>query len=359
LLAFARIVESRTPSLGIRLAAITTSIALAWLTYRLVDRPIRFGKPTRAKVLVLCGLLLITASAGYGTYASDGFAGRASIAGYHEVNNSLVANPETDPRCKAFVGRARPLFPYCRLSDVHGASTVALIGDSHAWAAFPGLAELFSSRGANLLLMANSSCPPLLGAVPGLIADDRAACVARINEILAVVTRASEIKTVLIATRGAVYITGNGYGEAGNVYRNNPIRPVGASAPAMPTDEVYLAALQRTIDTLVRSGKTVYYIAEHPEISMNPAACVNRPFKVSAPMDCRAKISVVMERQKEYLALLKRIHGATIIDPLPAFCPGGMCQVFADGRLLYADGDHLSIDGSRFLAQRVVKDSLR
>ncbi len=41
LLSFARIVEGETPSRNILIAAVLISVILAWLTYRLVERPIR------------------------------------------------------------------------------------------------------------------------------------------------------------------------------------------------------------------------------------------------------------------------------------------------------------------------------
>ena len=52
ILSFARIVESEVPSRNIRIAAVVLSIALAWLTYKLVERPIRFGNYSKVKVTV-------------------------------------------------------------------------------------------------------------------------------------------------------------------------------------------------------------------------------------------------------------------------------------------------------------------
>jgi hypothetical protein len=43
ILSFARIVEGEVPNSSIRIAAIVISIALAWLTYKLIECPIRFG----------------------------------------------------------------------------------------------------------------------------------------------------------------------------------------------------------------------------------------------------------------------------------------------------------------------------
>jgi peptidoglycan/LPS O-acetylase OafA/YrhL len=57
LLSFARIVEGEAPSRNIRLAAVALAVVLAWLTYKLVERPLRFGKYSKAKVAILFGLV--------------------------------------------------------------------------------------------------------------------------------------------------------------------------------------------------------------------------------------------------------------------------------------------------------------
>ncbi|MDP3331881.1 MAG: acyltransferase, partial [Methylococcaceae bacterium] len=49
LLSFARIMEGDKPSQGVRLAAIVISVVLAWLTYKLIEKPIRFGNHSKAK----------------------------------------------------------------------------------------------------------------------------------------------------------------------------------------------------------------------------------------------------------------------------------------------------------------------
>ena len=72
LLSFARIVEGEVPSRNIRIAAVVLSVALAWLTYKLVERPIRFGKQSKTKVTVLIVLMCAVGYLGYNTYIYDG-----------------------------------------------------------------------------------------------------------------------------------------------------------------------------------------------------------------------------------------------------------------------------------------------
>jgi peptidoglycan/LPS O-acetylase OafA/YrhL len=72
LLSFARIVEGEVPSLGIRIALVALSLVLAWLTYRFIERPIRFGRHPKIAVSVLALLMVIVGFIGFNTYGRDG-----------------------------------------------------------------------------------------------------------------------------------------------------------------------------------------------------------------------------------------------------------------------------------------------
>lgn len=71
LLSFAQIVESGTPAQEFRIAAVLIAIALAWLTYELIEKPVRFGRHARFKVVALCILMFIIGLAGYSAYKNN------------------------------------------------------------------------------------------------------------------------------------------------------------------------------------------------------------------------------------------------------------------------------------------------
>jgi hypothetical protein len=79
LLSFAWIVEAVPPSVPTRLGLIALSVVLAWLTYRLVERPIRFGKHGALKVYLLVVLMLILGGVGLGTFYERGFPFRKNV----------------------------------------------------------------------------------------------------------------------------------------------------------------------------------------------------------------------------------------------------------------------------------------
>jgi peptidoglycan/LPS O-acetylase OafA/YrhL len=76
LLSFARIVESENPSRNIRIAVVIFSILLAWLTYKLVECPFRFGKHGKFKVIALLFIMSIIGFVGYNTYERNGLSFR-------------------------------------------------------------------------------------------------------------------------------------------------------------------------------------------------------------------------------------------------------------------------------------------
>jgi hypothetical protein len=66
-----------------------------------------------------------------------------------------------------------------------------------------------------------------------------------------------------------------------------------------------------------------------------------------------------LEHQKDYLAMLDRLEGATIIKSIDAFCPKEDCLVFSEyGIPLYYDDDHLSFEGSRFQVEYLLEPYL-
>jgi peptidoglycan/LPS O-acetylase OafA/YrhL len=72
ILTFARIVEGEELSHNIRIAVVSLSILLAWLTYKFVEQPLRFGKYIKAKVIGLSMLMAVVGCIGWYMYKNDG-----------------------------------------------------------------------------------------------------------------------------------------------------------------------------------------------------------------------------------------------------------------------------------------------
>lgn len=348
LLSFTRVIESQVPSIGLRTLAILLSIVLAWMTYQFIERPFRFGGQQKFKVAGLVMTMILVGSAGYSTFLKDGFEYRASIQGYVNNKNELVRTPAKDDACLEYIGFKNPLFPYCRYTNANSQQTIAVIGDSHAHVAYPGIAEYLKDKGKNTLLLANSACPPFIGSTTGNTQIEQDACKNRVQQLLATVKQHQDIQKVFIFTRGPIYMTGRE-----PLARNK----AHLSSKVIPLNE-FTTAAEITFKQLAQNGKQVFYITENPELSFPAESCLSRPFK-SSSKNCAIQKNSVLQRQRDYLMAFNRLSNVKVINSLDTFCPQQSCILFDDrGALLYADDDHLSIAGSRFLVAKLLKQYL-
>jgi peptidoglycan/LPS O-acetylase OafA/YrhL len=174
LLVFAELHEGKTPSTEIRLAMIAMGIVLAWLTYRLVERPIRFGKlviETKKIPLALCGILLAIALLGGYTYARDGFDFRFPKV-IRALTNSKIDMFEGWRLDACILQQDRPASEFSDVCvDTNKRPLVFLWGDSHAAALYPGFKKLQETgveNGGYSFGMAQRNgaiCPPMLDVV--------------------------------------------------------------------------------------------------------------------------------------------------------------------------------------------------
>jgi peptidoglycan/LPS O-acetylase OafA/YrhL len=160
LLSFAHILESGTPSPGVRLAAVTLGVFLAWVTYIFVEHPIRFGRKTWVKTAGLCALAAVACVTGYITFQSEGLEFR------FPPDARTVANFKYDFRIDARVGTCwlsanQPPDGFaaeCGWSDRSEFGKVAVWGDSYAARLYPGLRLYLKSEIAQFT---RDSCPPI------------------------------------------------------------------------------------------------------------------------------------------------------------------------------------------------------
>jgi hypothetical protein len=104
---------------------------------------------------------------------------------------------------------------------------------------------------------------------------------------------------------------------------------------------------------LLRLNKNVVFIIDPPELGENPKGCiVRRPVSISdKPLSlCIQEKEKVISRQSIYRDLIKKISNDNpqmkIYDPIDIFCDSTVCHGKKNGRLLYWDDDHISIEAS-------------
>ncbi|RYH27241.1 MAG: acyltransferase, partial [Alcaligenaceae bacterium] len=133
LLSFARIMEGGLPRAEIRIGAVVLAIALAWLTYRLIERPIRFGAHNRLKIAMLCTVMAGMGALGYWTFNQKGLVLRTQSRVEQALLDQTVEPLNTrlsDGSCEKFLSFSMGPGAVCLATA--SAPEVLFVGDSHA-----------------------------------------------------------------------------------------------------------------------------------------------------------------------------------------------------------------------------------
>lgn len=357
LLSFVRIMESGAPSSLMLWGGAGAAVLLAWGTYRFIERPLRFSSKSRAVLLGLVagmGLMLVVAGL---VWQTGGLPGRESVRHAADASALMKREPATDELCRrGFAHIEAPV--YCRLNASQG-RLVAVVGDSHAHALYPGIAEKAAALGYGALLLANSGCPPLSGTAWGRNEAEKTACAASIEKILSAIEGDQRIAAVVLATRGPQYIDGTGFGPVEAHYNYPPLAAWGdGSAGGHDAATVFERGLGKSVQRLERKNIPLVYLLQVPELGVPAHNCVDRPLTLTGlNPGCVVTRSVYESRMQVYRQRVERVVAQVpsldVVDPLPVFCDGAQCVGMRDEQLLYADDNHISLVGASKLAPLV------
>jgi peptidoglycan/LPS O-acetylase OafA/YrhL len=340
LLSFARIVESQTPGAEMRMAAVLIAVALAWCTYRLIERPLRLGTRLNLKTASLVTVMVMTGLVGYQVYKQHGLDFRqvATINlknGFEGADDGIVVNG-----C-GIDGDERKLFAVCA-HDPRKTERYALLGDSKAASIFGGLVRTSSERGRWLFIGGNNGN----GApVPVLSSNEIYAPFQKITSIaLDAISSNKSIETVVL-----VAATSNLFALKSDT-----------SIEELPDSKYYSAALEG-LDNAVRrlngAGKKVVLLVDNPTLP-DPHDCLGR--KISSGViaallkpkpnpACGVTIVRHLELSEKYRALLEQIasrhpNEVSVFDTLKYMCDvgAGVCLPYKNGRMLYSYTYHIS-----------------
>ncbi len=350
LLSFARIVEGEVPSRGIRIAAVFFSIALAWLTYRFVERPIRLGNDSKLKVTLLVALMAIVGYLGYNAYERKGLGFRLS--------SSTVLTHVTDParqlneaaeNCNAYFPDWTKLTNNpCRLQKKQG-NTIAVIGDSHAGQLYLGLSELVDAK-SGVAVFAASCAAPYLDISSGTNDPNkgkaREGAYRLINSAYDFVIHDPNIKTVILS-------------------HNPPCSFADVKDLTNPDNKdvnsILRDGMTRTFAALVKADKKVIVMFDNPFLPFDPKLCVDRPFRIANTVSkCSFRRNdfdslVPWSNYKSVVnSVLKSYPDIAVFDLSDLLCDREVCYLMKNKSLLYRDRGHLNDNGSRYVAPYIM-----
>ena len=343
LFSFARIIEGGAPPPALNAILILASIALAWMTYRYIEMPIRHDARTGRMAAALCGLLLIIGGAGYAAFRLSSL----SLRPLSEASAQFVgpgwkyAKNDICLRRYPFKEADSYGWWFC-MQNRDAAPTVFLLGDSYANALYPGFAHNDALKAQTILSIGDCG----LG-VPGHrnTPED-----------------ADEINTTLEVNNPC-------YGQHGIeqqqfiqdvIADNRSLKYVIMQNSGGTSDFVDLAGLLKIIDFIEQHGSTIILFTPQLAPPYDIKSCVPRLFGYTAhkceidPSE-RIKLDRSLKPVIDWLKINR--PEVLVFDQNELFCDGATkCSMMRNGiPLLRDEYGHLSEYGSVLLGELFVQ----
>lgn len=335
-----RMLEGHTPDVGTRLLAVAGALLLAWLTYRLIEKPLRFNPGRWVTPALLAGMLLL-----YGLGIAVKNLPVPSLRPVHGVVRAGAAKCR-EPDIQRELGRQRCLdrpslsrhyAAACRREINPGKPFhIVVWGDSHAHAWGSLAAEIAAREGYHLTLVQHNGCPPLAGVRRADNHDPDSPCAATraTRELLGDILRL-EPDVVVLAARWNLYAHGWIKNGALQTATHFLTRADEGRADAASSLASLQAGLAETVGRLTAQRARVIVIKNPPGLK-GDAADLRREVQVS-----RAEH---LQDSRVIDALLDHRQDIEVMDPARELCRDDCRSEFA-GRYLYDDDNHLNYCG--------------
>jgi peptidoglycan/LPS O-acetylase OafA/YrhL len=344
ILSFAHIVEGEVPSRNIRIAAVVLSIALAWLTYKLVERPLRFGNCSKVKVSVLVVLMTIIGYIGYNTYERNGLEFRNAmlkVSAAKELSQPYPHEPFHNKLCDELYPAFKK-FNFCLLSK-NISPEILILGDSHSNHYYKSFVKNIPTD--SIMNLGLWSCLPFSSGTH----FSSNGCESNFNAALKFATETSSIKTIYLAGYWS-YLASGGFGINNVDYR----------LPRNLSEEDKISFIKNAdllLSALVKSHKNIIFMEDIPDLGFNIKSCYDtRPLRITnknIKMECGISRIDYDKRMLGYSQILKSIlskyPSIKIYNPIEILCNEKFCKATYNGMPIYYNSDHLTLSGSDFV----------
>lgn len=321
------------PHRDARILAVVLSIFLAWVTYRFIERPIRFGSMKGVKSVALIGLITILGSVGLWI---DYIGGSTPYNKYYKYISEAKGDWAYP---NGLVGGNVERVFYTSNNRVE----VVFLGDSHIEQYGPRVVGIYAEGASKeVAFITSGGCPP----IPNVYEDKHKDCFGLLERLEGVLAQ-NDVETIVIGASfnsylGKLHTKGTNY----EYY----FREDGLTYPFYEEDGLRLAT--ESFYAFVSKLTNKYQVVVLLDIPTGKRFDPNTLLKADGgrrTIPIRIDESRLSFAQAEY-----QIHFANkmkerlselnvnVIDQAALICPNGICRSLnEEGKPIYKDGSHM------------------
>ena len=355
--------------LPIRVGLAVVAVVIAHVSTRWIEQPIRHkqgdirGRPAIVLTsMVTASVAVAVLALGGGALFSPPSTPTISVAQIEaDVRQpaEVLANPHTSGRVpdllQRSLGWAASDFPEnkrtgcqptklgtdptpCISGDEDSATTVVLLGDSHAGQWLPALEQLASERGWRIAAFTKPACPPVdLTTWDTRLLRGYVECPAWLAQVK---TRIAEMRPALIVVGAA---------------RHHRMFDEGRDYSVSDRPDEWRGGLERMLLSLRAVTDNVVLLADTPRNSGDPLDCLaaHPDFE-----DCQTSRAVALDTAYEAIETAATANtGTHLVSMSDVLCPGEVCPLAFGDYLVYRNQHHLTATFARLLSH-VLADRL-
>lgn len=330
------------------------SIALAALTYRFIELPIRTKKANVRQIGALCALLAMFGAAGVFLFMRAGLPSRAvaddpGFALYIQNEQMRLAlAPEpchlADPKAENF----------CTAYNTAATGKLMVVwGDSHGGAWLPVLRSIAVERNMSLMAFVHVGCPPLLGTRRSDGAQSGRDC-SRLGLAEPIVSAIGQLKPAVVFYIGRWSLYGNGWSLFGELQKaTHFVTTAPNSAATLATSRAALTSqFPLTVKELATSTPRLVIFQNPPVLK---GKLLPRFYGTPERIEPSASSNLSTEAfERALVESATSVPNVRIFDPVPRLCQGSTCQAVLGGVPVYEDDNHVSAQGSLLFRQAIL-----
>lgn len=345
------------------------SMVLAWLTYALVETPIRHSAGSRRQLIGgLCGVMALVGVSAVAIHALKGLPNRSNMEPYTTLNEKTkqeTAWPyaENETCLQRYPSELRSDGWWFCVMNRDAPPRIVLLGNSFANHLYPGIAN--QPRLGRHTILQLGTCDPAMGVrydgYPrghGCFGEGRDKQERFINGII---EREGSVKFAILS---APWPRFDESGNAVDIHTGAPEEGRFSSIPPVTSQsskDALVAGVQRRVQWLVDRNITPILILGTPQLGYDPGNCyMSRPLARQSLHSCEVPTETVLVQQhgfrKDIARIQREIPQLRVFDPLTALCDDIFCSLLdAKSGLLLRDIGHLSIAGSNKVGRTFVE----